>query len=589
MRWTVQYYRKDRPEVVHNNHEFYTSEDAALERVLWYYSEDSGLHDKYIFDAVPVWAEREQARFASGEYKLPIWSQEQFWRNTTAVHGRHFAHVSTEDPSMLSYTPDEGKGIADRQTRLKPGKYLTRYFGASEKTGLIEAGQRKGQQPVLTKQQIAFYVEWFERGEKPTRWGHLELRMASTPEEIRLAYATGPRSCMDGRSFSAHDDQNPVSVYGAGDLAVAYLVDTKDCQRVKARALCWPEKGTFGRVYPSSDYWQTDGFQSPQDSLDCHNYLKDLLRQKGWTHISERKNVFDGARLLRVQYGSHKGHYVMPYLDNEYGIVEAKGEDQSKFFIMKRDGLRAGVTGGYMLVPTMFHCDHCKQMRPETNNRGTPTAYEVATAYSVTKGPQKRERWCGTCIGETWTAHDPAGVAFSNKVPRVYDDYYGRYYPEALAKKRGAFRDTFDGTFVIPDPHDLSTTKWVVDGKPYSSRTIGRAAFFCRYDGKIYPHAAMSLKYPGMPKVYDDKKLSPKVREASNILQRTDTWNIEQGYWQNLNEPPFDQAYAIGYYSKIMRQRASAARTRELKKLNEATSGTPFVRVYSTATTAAAE
>jgi len=68
------------------------------------------------------WRTRELARALTGEY-LPVpWALEPW---AAPLLAEHFPHVSTDDPTMLAYTPDEPKGEQNRQTRCRPGRYLS--------------------------------------------------------------------------------------------------------------------------------------------------------------------------------------------------------------------------------------------------------------------------------------------------------------------------------------------------------------------------------------------------------------------------------------------------------------------------------
>jgi hypothetical protein len=94
---------------------------------------------------------------------------------------------------------------------------------------------------------------------------------------------------------------HPVRVYGAGDLAIAYLEPEKG--HVTARALCWPARKIFGRVYGD------DGKLIP------------MLESAGFSAIDRHsKTSFNGAKLLRIEddYG-----FVCPYLDDpNYGVED---------------------------------------------------------------------------------------------------------------------------------------------------------------------------------------------------------------------------------------------------------------------------
>ncbi len=123
----------------------------------------------------PDWRERERALFADGTYTALPWEDIGFWRGSTA-EAEHYAHVSTADPSKIAYTPSGKHGAADRQVRMKPGKYLNKYFG-----------------DVLTAAQIASFAGKFAEANEQH-----ELHIAEEPDECARVYIDGPRSCMGG-------------------------------------------------------------------------------------------------------------------------------------------------------------------------------------------------------------------------------------------------------------------------------------------------------------------------------------------------------------------------------------------------------
>jgi hypothetical protein len=69
------------------------------------------------------WRARERERFSDGEYEgLPC-----EWADLEPITD-HFAHLSTEDGAQVAFTPDEGKGQLDIQVRMKPGRYLNKFY-----------------------------------------------------------------------------------------------------------------------------------------------------------------------------------------------------------------------------------------------------------------------------------------------------------------------------------------------------------------------------------------------------------------------------------------------------------------------------
>lgn len=80
-----------------------------------------GLTDGYISQKVSWWAVREQLRISKGIYIITD-ALEKVNQHCIGI----FAHVSSEDPTMVAYTPDSRFGNEDRQLRITLGKLLAR-------------------------------------------------------------------------------------------------------------------------------------------------------------------------------------------------------------------------------------------------------------------------------------------------------------------------------------------------------------------------------------------------------------------------------------------------------------------------------
>lgn len=252
-----------------------------------------------------AWKDREFGRFVTGEYKFPPWGYEPWWLDSPYANvrifreGCHYTHVSTDDPSKVAYTPTEKHGEADRQVRMKPGKYLHKYFS-----------------DVLKPEEIAQWAGKFA-GENEKH----ELHLAKTPDEIEKVFVEGPRSCMFHDVESFDSSVHPVRVYGAGDLAVAYIMRNNE---ITARTICWPEK----RIYVNTGYGDTDR-------------LKPALESEGYEPGAREK--FVGARLLRIPENSG---FVAPYLD-----IAGAVNDNGDYLILCLNGeyvcdTTNGITGG---------------------------------------------------------------------------------------------------------------------------------------------------------------------------------------------------------------------------------------------------
>lgn len=217
-----------------------------------------------------TWQEREAIKFIDGTYKRVPWYTESFYLNSEHC-GIHFAHVSTQDSSMVAYTHNPDKGVADLQTMIKPGRYLTRFF-----------------KDKLSPNQIRDWAAAFASANE----SH-DIHFESTQDGIERVYVDGPSSCMsytlDSREFQSH--MHPVRVYAAGDIRIAYL--KRGNGRITARALVY--KNYHCRVYGDN------------------SRLTRLLESKGF-----ERGSFQGARILKIEndIGENSGEYILPYIDS---------------------------------------------------------------------------------------------------------------------------------------------------------------------------------------------------------------------------------------------------------------------------------
>lgn len=191
--------------------------------------------------------------------------------------GDHFAHLDERFPGKICFTESDQFGVIDRLTVLSPGRYISRFYETGDQK-MADAERRR----------LIALID-------PSG----EVLFARTPEEITRVYKEGPSSCMDG-SHAVFKDLPvwPTAIYGAGDLAVAYTVNSRG--RIQARALCWPEKKQFGRIYGDKERLRQslieDGFVDLRDSEHTDDFDK-----------------FDGARILKVFYDNR---VVMAYFDD---------------------------------------------------------------------------------------------------------------------------------------------------------------------------------------------------------------------------------------------------------------------------------
>jgi hypothetical protein len=302
------------------------------------------------------WKAREQARFDSGEYIPLRWHGDEKWNlpEIKAIHELHFPHIAKGDPSKIAYTKSEAKGAADRQTRIPVREYLETYFDR-----------------FFSPDEISDLCLRHLGSSDAT------IRFAWTPDEIENAYL----ECDDEKSCMGHDESHydshchPVRVYGAGDLAVAYLQrdlgddEDDEAQRIYARVLVWPEKKLYGRFYGSNP-----------------GPLRFLLKQEGYSDCWRERSGdgFQGARLLAIE--TERG-YVMPYIDglNRVSLTYREGKD---CFVISRDGNFAATTqDGVLETDAGPTCDHCG------DSFGADGEQTVYTRVNMGRS----ETWCPYC------------------------------------------------------------------------------------------------------------------------------------------------------------------------------------------------
>ena len=254
------------------------------------------------------WHARESDRFDRGEYIHVPWHHYVIYGSSFYSH---FSHLSISHPGLITYTKSDEHGVQDRQTRIKPGRYLAEYYSEH-----------------FTSVEIEDYIA-------KCKADNLKLKIARTADEITAVYkGNGPRSCMSpGPRMRTH----PCAVYGDSDLAVAYLGDLDDT--ITARSVIWPEKKTYVRPYGDVAF------------------LRQVLRSEGYTQGSS-----EGARVRLIE---RNDAIIMPYVD---GI--SHGSIDGKWIVLDNEGdVSCEETTGYARAPDCdenddedsYVCDHCER------------------------------------------------------------------------------------------------------------------------------------------------------------------------------------------------------------------------------------
>lgn len=173
------------------------------------------------------WRKREQNRFVIGAYRSLPWVGDAWWNSNQAhvVWKDQFPHASLEKPGWIAFTKSEEDGAKDKQTLLRPGAYLNRYFTKV----LDDYGKSE-----------RFLVETFMK-----MYGPIDIKFATTEKEVERLYDL-LTTCLHGKRWP--QGIHPATLYIAGDLQVAYIGDL-DKGKVSARAVVWPEKKLHSRIY----------------------------------------------------------------------------------------------------------------------------------------------------------------------------------------------------------------------------------------------------------------------------------------------------------------------------------------------------
>ncbi len=289
-----------------------------------------------------AWHGREYSRFGDGSYvHVP-----NDWRYAEP-RGR-FLHRSIKQPGMIAFTKDNEAGHLDKQTIMRPGRYLEEFH--------------KG---TFTPEQIASFIAEISADATDCQ----DLHIARSIADIRTIYnasGLGFCSCMQRKAHVEYDWQkrmdreeidHPATVYGDSDLGVAYR---GPIERVLQRAVVWPDKKQFVRIYG-------DG---------C---LRQTLERAGYTKVCG----FEGARIHRVALSS--GGYLMPYLDGTQSIDVS---DNPAFFIITAKGdISATETCGSV-------CDS-----PDEDDDYV-TCGNCGERYDENRYDNSTEEYCSSCMDD---------------------------------------------------------------------------------------------------------------------------------------------------------------------------------------------
>lgn len=357
---------------------------------------------KLIID--PKWKEREKRRIDDGTYRDMPWLPYPWWVSTMAyaIWKDQYPHPSLERPGFLAYTANEEDGTKDKQSIVRPGAYLKKYFSQ--------------------------VLNYYGYDESPmidvfmAAYGPTDVKFATTEQEIITLYEHGVHTCMQGRHWP-FAGKNPAHIYAAGDLQVAYL---GSLENAKARTVVWPEKKLFSRVYGD--------IARLTRGLEKLGYKWGAPIGAKIKRIEIRKVKFDPNR------GPPTACFIVPYIDkkNQPGGGHLSVIDKGDHLLICEEGVpgshHCGLPDGYsgQYVPRedefpTFTCDNCK----------TAGHRELSSVYTE-ENPEDCDEasWCKKCTARyafhcqwsgSWFAKDKV------KPTQVDGHYWSPYYVEMYA------------------------------------------------------------------------------------------------------------------------------------------------------------
>lgn len=364
-----------------------------------------------------------RGRFLTGEFVAPCFMQELELDHGHDKYGRfgyHFLHVSKDDPTKVAYAQSWEHLVAGRWTRLKPGRYLTKFFG---KNG---SGREGG--PVISEANIRIMVQAFDLLNAPPELHFVEN---DDPDGWEWVYEHGHgfTSCMVYNHPTARyldrrccGENHPVRAYarrGNGLRLAWFGVGFKsDEGRVFARAVVRddPILGVKGHVRIYGD-----------DRLGL------LLQAAGYGDCVDTEDVMLNRRTVN-------GELLVPYLDGNEGV-----RDMGDYLLVcdNECDYLASSTGIGVLPDRLstVECDDCGDEIYEDDTYSVMDGYRTVCYHCRERNYTLAHARYG---GHNWVPNDEAIC--------VGDDYYAEdaleYYGIALCAECGEYGNIDDMVLV---------------------------------------------------------------------------------------------------------------------------------------------
>lgn len=425
------------------------------------------------------WKTRERMKFENGTYDHMPWEGTSWWEDAKSITRHHYPHPSRSEPGMIAYTESDEKGMDNKQTQIKPGRYLEKYLN-----NVIVARWGMSIKALATE---------FEKTYKPR-----VVHFAVTEDEIQNVYERGPSSCMSsvehrrkyGWGYPVPGkwplDMHACRVY-AGDLQVAYITHSDNpTGRIEGRSLVWPAKKTFSRPY------------------GAEAQMRQALTLAGWMPSPPV-----GAKLQRhpVEANGMK-LFVCPYIDigqqSGQGALCVKDMKTHLEIVVAAPGTyssntTSGVCGGKLdrnMRPQHHNVENCALCEEHTDECG-----ELAQVhFSGAQGDYRM--WCQNCMEQSGTRNgNPLGAYACDHDGRWYERHRhpGVKMHDGQTWSTRAFRQNGFTCDATNKNYSNGNKIRLFNGTKWCASHFRANGFTCYYTGDHYPNEYKVMLGSGHP------------------------------------------------------------------------------------------
>lgn len=343
------------------------------------------------------------------------------WFNKTDYLAHRGVHKAHSNPSMLAFYRSFDHFLKDRQTIVKPGKYLKEFYGHVLSDAEIKSWSEK---IAAVNAPLTMHLldnndpKWADNADGlRTEWVRLY-------DEVQVDY-----SCMKGSDC--------VEVYGVpgNGLGLMYWEDPAD-GTLLMRTIVNTQSKQYVRCYPASE-------AHPKGLGE--EALQQLVVSLGYA--SSNRRALAGAKLHKLHklpYDDSDDQYVMPYLDGGMSVEES---DCGRYFIASLTGdCDCSNTVGFVRFDEGQECGCCgSRMRRNSGTYIEREEIEVCDSclennYVFAYGRRRQDHYpiddCIYCESDgEWYVGDYAGDYHSVHQCEVSGNWY--HADDLVATSRG--------------------------------------------------------------------------------------------------------------------------------------------------------